>query len=136
LFTQNRTNVHIVHSKQTQNKLKTNKEKQINNIKQIYTTTQSIEPFRQIGYLYGPDKVMMPLLGRRTYQRSIRFNYYTLSNHENPIKIPIVKERDCMDETGCAELFDGDLVFIKELDSQFTIKIYDKHGLRYNPDYI
>lgn len=98
--------------------------------------TQYVGPFRQVGYLYGPDNVMMPLLGRRIHRGATRFNYYTLSNHENPIKIPIVRRRDCMDRNGCDELYDDDKVFIKELNSEFSVKIYDRHSLRYNPDYI
>ena len=88
--------------------------------------TQRVEPFRQIGILYNDNGDLLPLLGRRTYASSTRWNYYTITNEAISIKIPIIlKDRECMLSQGCDELYDNDKVTIPELHSSFVVKIYN-----------
>jgi len=101
----------------------------------ITLATQKVKPFRQIGFIYDGKDEMMPLLARRVHNGSYLFNYYTLSNHENPIKIPIRNaNKNCMNEYGCKELYDGDEIVIEEFSKSFNVKIYESNPTyHYNP---
>ncbi len=98
-----------------------------NEIRPVYNiNTQRVEPFKQIGILYNDNGDLLPLLGRRTYASSTRWNYYTITNEAISIKIPIIlKDRECMLTQGCDELYDNDRVTIPELNSTFMVKIYN-----------
>ena len=98
----------------------------------ITYATQRVDPFERIGYLYndgdGKHK-MLPLFGRRTYARSTTWNYFTSSQHRHSVKIPLeVKNRSCMDRYGCAELYDDDILFVPEYESEFKVKLYNLYS--------
>ena len=95
--------------------------------KPIYNvSTQRIDPFTRIGYLYKENSdIMLPLHGRRTHVRSYTWNYFTYTNDDSRIRIDInVKNRNCMRKVGCKELYDGDIVHIPELNGLFSVKLY------------
>lgn len=100
----------------------------------INVPTQRIESYRQVGYLYSDENVMMPIFGRRLHTGSTRWNYYTKSdNHNYSIHIPLHnKGRDCQSEYGCDELYDGDEISVPEYNDLFRVKLY-KNQLRYIP---
>jgi hypothetical protein len=80
------------------------------------------------------DTNILPLYGKPTYRGSSRWLYYTETDKFNPIKIPItVNSRDCTDDQGCDELFDGSEVVIPSYNGQFTVKIYKFNKPRYIP---
>lgn len=88
--------------------------------------TQRIDPFTRIGYLYKENSdVMLPLHGRQTHVRSNTWNYFTYTNDDSRIRIDIrIKDRNCMKNTGCKELYDGDTINIPELNGLFKVKLY------------
>ena len=98
--------------------------------------TQKVEEYQNIGYLFNSQnrKHILPLFGRRVHSRSSHWNYFTKSsNHSYSIKIPLTyKNRQCDDEYGCEELYDGDEVFLDEYDTLFKVKLYEK-TIRYIP---
>ena len=52
------------------------------------------------------------------------------------IKLPIqVKKRDCLDDNGCEELYNGDQVSIPQYgsDREFKVSIYNLDKPRYIP---
>jgi hypothetical protein len=80
------------------------------------------------------DSNILPLYGKPTYRGSSRWLYYTETDKFNPIKIPIsVNNRDCTDDQGCDELFDGSEVVIPSYNGKFTVKIYKFNKPRYIP---
>ena len=94
----------------------------------VTVATQRVSPYQQIGFLYSDDvkHEMLPLLGRRVHNGSTNWNYYTVTNNDLPIKIPIhVSGRNCYSQYGCKELYDGDQISVKELSAQFTVRIYE-----------
>ena len=99
----------------------------------INVNTQSVGHYEQVGLLYD-GHTTLPLMGRRTYNRSTRWNYYTLTNDNIAIRIPLSnKGRDCLDRNGCDELYDDDAVIIPEYNnSKFVVKLYD-NSPRYIP---
>ena len=79
----------------------------------------------------SPDSIIIPLMGRRPYNRSNKMIYYTIYNN---MRIPIKnKNRDCDSEYGCDELFSDDIIEIPELNGQFKVNIYKNQALQYIP---
>ncbi len=73
------------------------------------------ETYRQVGYLTpGP----LPLYGQASTARRGRWYYYTIvptAGGAGAIKVPIqAGSRDCMQEVGCDELADGDVVAVPD----------------------
>ena len=77
---------------------------------------------------------VLPLLGRKTYNRSNKWVYYTATDKYNQVRIPISHNgRDCGGEYGCDEIMDGDTITIPELNGSFRAKIYENTSLHYIP---
>lgn len=91
------------------------------------------ESFQSVGLIRVEDK-MLPLYGRRTAGSSDRWNYYTRTDTYNPIPLPVqVHKRDCMDDTGCPEIYNGDSVHVRGLQKEGTTEIYRFDGPKYIP---
>jgi len=88
--------------------------------------TQGIpESYQSMGLIKTGNGQMLPLYGRRSISSRDRYNYYTRTDTYNPIPIPItIKGRDCQDQVGCPELFNGDRVQIPSLDQSGEVTIY------------
>mgnify|MGYP006158745559 FL=1 len=77
---------------------------------------------------------ILPLLGRKTYNRSNKWVYYTATDKYNQVRIPISRNgRDCGGEYGCDEIMDGETINIPELNGSFKVKIYENTSLQYIP---
>jgi hypothetical protein len=99
----------------------------------INIATQGELTYKQLGILHDNNNTILPLMGRQTHHRSHMWNYYTLTNQNIPIRIPLVKgKRNCEDQVGCKELYNGDTIYIPEFSTTFTVKLYDRSP-RYIP---
>jgi len=99
----------------------------------ISTRPPAVETYQQIGILTGHG-LILPLWGKYVYRGSQNLRYYTMSDQYHNMRLEIVhKGRDCMDSQGCPEIFDGDTVFVKGYNKNFSAEIYEKPGLRYIP---
>ena len=59
------------------------------------------------------------------YRGSSNWLYYTSSDKNTSIKIPISKEgKDCTDDQGCKEIYDGDQINIPAYNGSFKVKMY------------
>jgi hypothetical protein len=77
---------------------------------------------------------ILPLMGRKTYNRSNKWVYYTATDKYNQIKLPLSHNgKNCSGEYGCDEFMDGDTINIPELNGTFTVKIYENGSLQYIP---
>ena len=74
--------------------------------------TQGVpESYQSMGIVKTPDGKLLPLYGRRSISSRDRYNFYTRTDTYNPIPIPIhMQGRDCQDQVGCPELYNGDSV--------------------------
>ena len=99
----------------------------------ININTQGIDHYQQIGLLYD-GHITLPLLGRRVHNGSNKWNYYSLTNDNIALKIPLSNNgRACMERNGCDELYADDTILIPEYNnSKFKIKMYD-NSPRYIP---
>jgi len=93
--------------------------------------------YQSMGVVKTTSGELLPLYGRRVASRSDRFNYYTRTDTNNPIPLPInFKRRDCQDDVGCEELFDGENVEISPTKQNGTVTIYRFNGPTYIPNVI
>jgi len=88
--------------------------------------TQGIpESYQSMGLIKTGTGQMLPLYGRRSISSRDRYNYYTRTDTYNPIPIPVtIKGRDCQDQVGCPELYDGDSIRIAPTNEEGEVTIY------------
>ncbi len=101
----------------------------------INIRTQGLpESYQSMGLLKTEDGQLLPLYGRRTAYSSNRYNYYTRTDTYNPVPLPIrYKRRDCQDDNGCEELFNGDEVVVTPTGNKATATLYQFDGPTYIP---
>lgn len=95
------------------------------------------ESYQSMGIITTSSGELLPLYGRRVASRSDRFNYYTRTDTNNPIPLPIYyKRKDCIDDVGCDELYDGETVQIAPSKQNGVATIYRFNGPSYIPNLI
>lgn len=105
----------------------------------INVNTTAVEStFRQVGILTPLNGVskdsILPLMGKILFARRDLWNYYTISNQHNNVKLPVsVKGRSALNENGVDKVFDGDTVYVDGLNQPFKATIYDNTIMRYLP---
>jgi hypothetical protein len=104
----------------------------------INIPTQSIDTnYRQIGILTrlnGPEMIL-PLMGRPLFTNRDKWNFYTMSDKNNMIKLPVSnKGRSCTNEYGCDNLYNGDTVYVEGYNDAFKVTSYDNAMMRYLPN--
>jgi hypothetical protein len=73
-------------------------------------------------------------MGRPLFTNRQKYQYYTISNQHNNIKLPIsVKGKSATNEYGVDEIFNGDKVYIEGYNTAFTVTIYDSDTIKYIP---
>ena len=95
------------------------------------------EAFQTLGNLSVGGGKMLPLYGRRSVNGSSdRWNYYTRTNEYNPVPLPLRhKNRDCMDDIGCPEVFSGDSIHVDGTGEKGLVRLFNMNGPRYFPGY-
>lgn len=88
--------------------------------------TQGIpQEYQSMGIVKTSDGKLLPLFGRRSISARERYNYYTRTDTYNPIPLPIeIQGRDCQDQVGCPELFNGDRVKVSTTNDTGEVTIY------------
>lgn len=88
--------------------------------------TQGIpQEYQSMGIVKTSDGKLLPLFGRRSISARERYNYYTRTDTYNPIPLPIeMQGRDCQDQVGCPELFNGDRVKVSTTNDTGEVTIY------------
>lgn len=103
----------------------------------INVPTQSFDTtYRQIGLLtrIGGTETMLPLLGRPLITNRDKWNFYTISENNNLLKLPIShKGRKCMSEYGCDDLYNGDTVIVDGYNDSFKVTTYENNLPQYIP---
>ena len=86
--------------------------------------------YQQVGVITAETKdgvKILPLFGRQLWKGANRWNFYTSTDQYNSLKLPVYsKKRDCQDQNGCDELYDGDQVIIPQYGdtTHFKVSIY------------
>jgi len=94
--------------------------------------------YRQVGLMTllsgeSKDKIL-PLMGRPLFVSRDKWQYYTMSDQNNSIKLPISRNgRSCTTEYGVDKLYNGDTVYVEGYNQAFKITIYDNDVIKYLP---
>jgi hypothetical protein len=81
----------------------------------------------------GKNKIL-PLMGRPLFTNRNKWQYYTMSDQNNSVKLPIIRNgRSCTNEYGCDELYSADIVYVEGYNQAFRITIYDNDTIKYIP---
>ena len=104
----------------------------------INVSTQSVDThYRQLGILtraYGGEETILPLMGRPLFVSRDKFQYYTLSDKNNSVKLPVsVRGKSCTGEYGCDSLSNGDMVYVEGYNDAFRVTMYDNATINYIP---
>ena len=80
------------------------------------------------------ENKILPLMGRPLFANRDKWQYYSMSDQNNSIRLPIIKNRkNCTDEYGCDMLSDGDRVYVEGYNQMFKVTLYQNNTMRYIP---
>jgi hypothetical protein len=94
--------------------------------------------YRQLGILTplnGSSKDnIVPLMGRPLFTNRDKWQYYSTSNQNNNVKLPVSRSgRSCTNEYGCDKLYTGDTVYIEGANETYKVTVYDNNVIKYLP---
>jgi hypothetical protein len=94
--------------------------------------------YRQLGILTplnGSSKDnIVPLMGRPLFTNRDKWQYYSTSNQNNNVKLPVSRSgRSCTNEYGCDKLYNGDTVYIEGANETYKVTVYDNNVIKYLP---
>jgi hypothetical protein len=92
--------------------------------------------FTQVGILTRGDgsDTILPLFGRPLSTGRGRWQYYTMNDKNQPIKLPVRREQgSCVGQTGCNEVFNNDSVHVEGYNADFKATIYENDQPQYIP---
>jgi hypothetical protein len=105
----------------------------------ININTRAVDTnYRQVGLLkrMNGQEMLLPLMGRPLYVGRDKWQYYTMSDSNNQLKLPVsFKSKSCTSEYGCDEISNGDTVYVDGLNATFQATLYDNATMRYIPFY-
>ena len=95
--------------------------------------------YQQVGILTSNDDnepIILPLLSKRANNHRDRWNYYTTTDKNTMLRLPIsFNNMKCDDDIGCNEIYDGNTLNIEMYKGKtFTATIYKKQTLSYFAD--
>tara|TARA_A100001388_G_C28566878_1_gene402313 strand:- start:43 stop:693 length:651 start_codon:yes stop_codon:yes gene_type:complete len=103
----------------------------------INVRTQGVETnYTQVGILtrITGSETILPLMGRRVISGRDTWNYYTMSDKNNMVKLPITfKNKNCTSEYGCDSISNGDTVYVEGYNDAFKVTMYENNTMRYIP---
>ena len=95
--------------------------------------------YQQVGILTSNDDndpIILPLFSKRANNHRDRWNYYTTTDKNTMLRLPISRDNmKCDDDIGCNEIYDGNTIYIEMYKGKtFTATIYKKQTLSYFAD--
>lgn len=94
--------------------------------------------YRQMGILTpaqgsSADKILS-LMGRPLFVNRDKWQYYTISNQHNNVKLPIIfKKKNGLNDYGVDQIYNGDVVYVEGYQHSFKATIYENDTIRYLP---
>lgn len=94
--------------------------------------------YRQMGIitpLNGASKDnILPLMGRPLFTTRDKWQYYTISNQHNNVKLPIsFKGRSALNDYGVDQIYSGDTIFVEGYNDAFKVTMYENDTIKYLP---
>jgi len=95
--------------------------------------------YQQVGILTSNDDkepIILPLFSKRANNHRDRWNYYTTTDKNTMLRLPISHDNmKCDDDIGCNEIYDGNTLYIEMYKGKtFIATIYKKQALLYFAD--
>ena len=90
--------------------------------------------YRQVGLLtrINGKETILPLMGRPLQKNRDKWQFYTMSDKNNSVKLPIsFKKKSCTGEYGCDNIYNGDTVYVEGYKDAFQATIYDNAVMEY-----
>ena len=94
------------------------------------------DAYRQVGLLtrLNGRETILPLMGRPLHTNRNKWQYYTISDQNQGIKLPIsYNGRSCTNDYGCDDLFNSDTVYVEGYKDAFKVTMYENALPRYIP---
>ena len=92
--------------------------------------------YRQLGIMTATNTKgkITPLMGRPLFTNRDKWQYYTMSDQNNSMKLPVSRNgRSCTNEYGCDKLYNGDTVYVEGINEPYRITMYDNDTIKYLP---
>ena len=94
--------------------------------------------YRQMGIitpLNGASKDnILSLMGRPLFTNRDKWQYYTISNQHNNVKLPITfKGKSALNDYGVDKIFDGDTIYVEGYNEAFRVTVYENDTIKYLP---
>lgn len=92
--------------------------------------------YTQMGILTptGGNERILALFGRQLHTSRQKWQYYTISDYNNSVKLPVVKNgKSCTNEYGCDELTNGETVYVEGYNQAFKVTVYENDNMQYIP---
>ena len=105
----------------------------------VSTSVSAVDTnYRQIGIITPLNGTtannILPLMGRPLFTSRQKWQYYTISNQHNNVKLPVsVKGRSALTENGVDEVFSGDTVYVEGYNDAFKVTAYENDTIKYLP---
>ena len=108
------------------------------NISTNIGATSAATSYRQMGIitpLNGESKDnILPLMGRPLFTNRDKWQYYTISNQHNNVKLPIsFKGKSALNDYGVDQIFDGDTIYVEGYNEAFRVTVYENDTIKYLP---
>ena len=94
--------------------------------------------YRQVGILTpaqcSSHEKILPLMGRPLFTNRNKWQYYTMSDQNNSVKLPIIyKGRNASNEYGVDKIYNKDVVFVEGYQKAFVVTEYESDTIKYLP---
>ena len=94
--------------------------------------------YRQMGIitpLNGASKDnILSLMGRPLFTNRDKWQYYTISNQHNNVKLQITfKGKSALNDYGVDKIFDGDTIYVEGYNEPFRVTVYENDTIKYLP---
>lgn len=107
----------------------------------VNVPTRSVDTtYRQVGILTrsgsgsNGQETILPLIGRPLFTNRDKWQFYTLSDKNNAIKLPVtINGKSGTNEYGCNNVSTGDTIYVEGYNDAFRVSAYDSASLRYLP---
>ena len=103
----------------------------------INVSTQAVDTtYKQVGILTrgGNGDTILPLMGRPLYTNRDKWQYYSMNDKNNDIKLPVsFQGKSCTNEYGCNSLNNGDSIYVEGYQDVFRVTMYENNTMQYIP---
>lgn len=94
--------------------------------------------YRQVGIMTPMNgqtqNNILPLMGRPLFTNRNKWQYYTISNQHNNVKLPIsVGGKSALNDYGVDQVYTGDTVFVEGYNEPFGVTVYENDTIKYLP---